>query len=543
MNKSSLLRAMCAYLAMVSLNSNAATFDNFTVVSDSEIIQLNSVSHTIINDLTIDGKWFLSGTGSSTDMNFNGTQTLGGIGELIMSDSINNRLLGDASNTLTVGTDLTIRGAGKTLNLPDLINNGSILAQGVNKLLIQTSTLTNNGTLRAEGAGGLHLSGVNVTNNTSVDVNAGSSLELSSNAVINGIINVAGTGTASASQTTFDGVTLNGDMQQNNFTSNTVTNGLTLNGAWNLNATSGTTDMNFQGTQSIGGVGEIVMSDSINNRISGDLNALTVGSDITIHGAGKIGLNLTNIINNGDFQAQGSNAELRIQSSSFTNNGTLLAAGVGGMNITSSSFTTNGIVEVALGSQLTRAGTYVQTDGQTNVDGILQATGLIDIQGGELTGDGQINGDINNAGTVGPGNSPGLLSIDGVYSQSVSGILTIELGGLSAGTGYDVLDITGTANLAGTLDVDLFDLGGGLFSPTLGDTFDILFAETIAGEFDILSLAGLNNGLGWEVSYLLDDLGDDIVRLSVQAVPIPAAFWLFGSGMLGLIGISRRKKT
>ena len=132
MKKSSLLGAVCAYLAIVSLNSNAATFDNFTVISGSEIIQGNSVSHTIINDLTIDGRWFLSSTGSSTDMIFNGTQTLGGTGELIMSDNINNRLLGDNSSTLTVDADLTIRGAGKTLNLLDLINNGSILAQGPN---------------------------------------------------------------------------------------------------------------------------------------------------------------------------------------------------------------------------------------------------------------------------------------------------------------------------------------------------------------------------------------------------------------------------
>ena len=30
---------------------------------------------------------------------------------------------------------------------------------------------------------------------------------------------------------------------------------------------------------------------------------------------------------------------------------------------------------------------------------------------------------------------------------------------------------------------------------------------------------------------------------SVQAVPIPAAVWLFGSGLLGLIGMARRKKS
>ena len=33
------------------------------------------------------------------------------------------------------------------------------------------------------------------------------------------------------------------------------------------------------------------------------------------------------------------------------------------------------------------------------------------------------------------------------------------------------------------------------------------------------------------------------VTMTVQAVPIPATLWLFGSGLLGLIGISRRKKA
>ena len=33
------------------------------------------------------------------------------------------------------------------------------------------------------------------------------------------------------------------------------------------------------------------------------------------------------------------------------------------------------------------------------------------------------------------------------------------------------------------------------------------------------------------------------VAFSTSAVPIPAAVWLFGSGLLGLIGVARRKKT
>jgi len=32
-------------------------------------------------------------------------------------------------------------------------------------------------------------------------------------------------------------------------------------------------------------------------------------------------------------------------------------------------------------------------------------------------------------------------------------------------------------------------------------------------------------------------------ELSVNAVPVPAAVWLFGSGLIGLIGVARRKKA
>ena len=37
--------------------------------------------------------------------------------------------------------------------------------------------------------------------------------------------------------------------------------------------------------------------------------------------------------------------------------------------------------------------------------------------------------------------------------------------------------------------------------------------------------------------------GNSIHIISVSAVPVPAAAWLFGSGLLGLIGVARRKAT
>ena len=35
--------------------------------------------------------------------------------------------------------------------------------------------------------------------------------------------------------------------------------------------------------------------------------------------------------------------------------------------------------------------------------------------------------------------------------------------------------------------------------------------------------------------------GNSMTVTSISAVPVPAAVWLFGSGLLGLLGISRRK--
>lgn len=52
----------------------------------------------------------------------------------------------------------------------------------------------------------------------------------------------------------------------------------------------------------------------------------------------------------------------------------------------------------------------------------------------------------------------------------------------------------------------------------------------------------LTTDYGWQSdTYASPSLGHALVRVS--AVPIPAAVWLFGSGLLGLVGVARRKKA
>jgi hypothetical protein len=56
-------------------------------------------------------------------------------------------------------------------------------------------------------------------------------------------------------------------------------------------------------------------------------------------------------------------------------------------------------------------------------------------------------------------------------------------------------------------------------------------------EFSVYSgIQGLNGKTGGEYTWAVHS-GD------VSAVPVPAAAWLFGSGLMGLIGVARRKKA
>jgi hypothetical protein len=117
--------------------------------------------------LTNNGALRVNAGGSYTYLRFNGSQTLFGAGELVLNDNSLNlvQLLG-TQPVLTQAAGHTLRGAGQLLyNTGDLINEGTVLAQGVNALKIDPrNAFVNRGTLRAEGAGGLELDAAAYTN-------------------------------------------------------------------------------------------------------------------------------------------------------------------------------------------------------------------------------------------------------------------------------------------------------------------------------------------------------------------------------------------
>ncbi len=165
--------------------------------------------------------------------------------------------------------------------------------------------------------------------------------------------------------------------------------------------------------------------------------------------------------------------------------------------------------------------------------------------GAELTGNGLISADVtNSAGTVSPGESPGILTIEGDYAQGADGTLLIDIAGPTPGDteGYDVLRITGDAALDGTLSIvksDSFDIGGGMEFLIL----ELTGSGTLSGTF-----AGLAEGAeAWTgadntlfISYAGGN-GNDVMLFTL--VPEPATIAMLASGALCLTLLVWRRRS
>ena len=141
-------------------------------------------------------------------------------------------------------------------------------------------------------------------------------------------------------------------------------------------------------------------------------------------------------------------------------------------------------------------GTFTLDEGTVSVSQVDNSSGgTFNFNGGTLKTPSVLGTLNNNGGTFAPGNSPTITMVSGDYTQS-SGALEIEIGGLVVGDDYDRLDIAGTLNAAGSLQVELINN----FQPTLGQTFTIVTANAINGTFNFISP--------------IDDMGEDVFGIS-----------------------------
>ena len=186
------------------------------------------------------------------------------------------------------------------------------------------------------------------------------------------------------------------------------------------------------------------------------------------------------------------------------------------------------------------------TNGTLNNNGTIDTISGSFINDGVITGTGYINGNVSGNGKIAPGNSSGVLTIDG-HLTHYDGGLQIELGGDFNGGGdkslteFDWLDVTGNVELAGVLDVYLINS----FQLLAGMSFEILkVGGTLTGEYDGLpngALVGTFSGTDLIINYAGGD-GNDVTLYSPAGgpvVPEPAAMLL---ALVGLALLPRRRR-
>ena len=144
--------------------------------------------------------------------------------------------------------------------------------------------------------------------------------------------------------------------------------------------------------------------------------------------------------------------------------------------------------------------------------------------------------------TLGVSGGPTLLSASFSNGNPAGQSYSPSPGALSCNTGYNAPYPAGTYNPM-TGAAECYSLGYRFTDATVTNeamdsvyNFSFMFAhnaDNLALNFSAMGLQGIAD----------ESWGLDNVHVEVAAVPIPAAVWLFGSGLLGLIGVARRKKA
>ena len=241
----------------------------------------------------------------------------------------------------------------------------------------------------------------------------------------------------------------------------------------------------------------------------------------------------------------------------FTNNGNLELDG----SVLYGTLINTATVTLKQGTEASGDGSYRQTAGTTTINGDLYDN--VELEGGILKGTGRIFGDVTakNGAIVAPGNSLGTLNIGGSSpgTLNIGGSLHLLSGSslelqvykdVSGKAIFDKLVVGGDYTFASGSSIK-FDFGTSGFNgdnfiaSSTGDApkfvFNDFFKNKDGSSFDFSSLDNV------AIAGLTTTAGVNLIHVTstgkVSSVPVPAAVWLFGSGLLGLTGFARKRKA
>ena len=136
------------------------------------------------------------------------------------------------------------------------------------------------------------------------------------------------------------------------------------------------------------------------------------------------------------------------------------------------------------------------------------------------------------------------LTVDGIDGWRLADTLQPDANCSDQGPGFSY-----AYNCTGSEMGDLFYNALGNAAGALSNTgpfsnvqFDYYWSAT---EYDATNAWRFNMGAGGQYSYYKSssNYAWAVQSGDVSAVPVPAAVWLFGSGLLGLIGVAKRKQS
>ncbi|MFC1483700.1 T9SS type A sorting domain-containing protein [Candidatus Neomarinimicrobiota bacterium] len=237
---------------------------------------------------------------------------------------------------------------------------------------------------------------------------------------------------------------------------------------------------------------EVVNRDTLVARIYGAAfdNTLVNEAGAIIRGEGNYSDGWTYLNVDSSFTNHG---ELELTTISTTAKGVRVNVGAGNLLNSSTGIidaavgtSTNTALEHRISAELVNQGTLaidtaavlaiVGSAFNNDAVGVVRGEGTLDVTAVEFTSGGAIN----------PGGSPGILTIDGDVELQATNVINLELEGDEPGVGYDQLNVTGNAALAGSLKVSIIDP----YNPAEGKTFQPLIFGTSSGVFESLTTQG-----------------------------------------------------